>query len=101
MDSGILMIQDSILVCSPDPRTLHTAAKTIHTFQGQTVGPAAPGRPENPITRILDNPGDQTFEGNNIGLFYTAVSQTTTIGSPNENLAVSNLGRRISTDLVI
>jgi hypothetical protein len=25
MDSGILMIQDSILVCSPDPRILHTA----------------------------------------------------------------------------
>jgi hypothetical protein len=49
-------------------------AKTIHTFQGQTVGPAAPGRPENPIKRILVDPGDQTFEGNNIGLFYTAVS---------------------------
>jgi hypothetical protein len=26
MDSGILMIQDSILVCSPDPRIPHTAA---------------------------------------------------------------------------
>jgi hypothetical protein len=25
MDSGILMIQDSILVCSPDPRIPHTA----------------------------------------------------------------------------
>jgi hypothetical protein len=25
MDSGILMIQDSILVCSPDPRILQTA----------------------------------------------------------------------------
>jgi hypothetical protein len=24
MDSGILMIQDSILVCSPDPRIPHT-----------------------------------------------------------------------------
>jgi hypothetical protein len=28
MDSGILMIQDSILVCSPDPRILHTADGT-------------------------------------------------------------------------
>jgi hypothetical protein len=25
MDSGILMIHDSILVCSPDPRIPHTA----------------------------------------------------------------------------
>jgi hypothetical protein len=25
MDSGILMIQDSILACSPDPRIPHTA----------------------------------------------------------------------------
>jgi hypothetical protein len=25
MDSGILMIQDSILICSPDPRIPHTA----------------------------------------------------------------------------
>jgi hypothetical protein len=62
-------------------------AKTIHTFQGQTVGPAAPGRPENPIKRIPVDPGNQTFKGNNIGLFYTAVSRTTTIGNPNDNLS--------------
>jgi hypothetical protein len=31
MDSGILMIQDSILVCSPDPRIPHTALKRINT----------------------------------------------------------------------
>jgi hypothetical protein len=29
MDSGILMIQDSILVCSPDPRIPHTAHHRI------------------------------------------------------------------------
>jgi hypothetical protein len=32
MDSGILMIQDSILVCSPDPRIPHTAPKS-HVLQ--------------------------------------------------------------------
>jgi hypothetical protein len=63
--------------------------KTIHTFQGQTVGPAAPGRQENPIKTILVNPGDQTFEGNNIGLFFTAVLRTTTIGNLNDNLRLA------------
>jgi hypothetical protein len=29
MDSGILMIQDSILVCSPDPRIPHTAEEAF------------------------------------------------------------------------
>jgi hypothetical protein len=29
MDSGILMIQDSILVCSPDPRIPHTARQCV------------------------------------------------------------------------
>jgi hypothetical protein len=29
MDSGILMIQDSILVCSPDPRIPHTAGTKL------------------------------------------------------------------------
>jgi hypothetical protein len=29
MDSGILMIQDSILVCSPDPRIPHTATQAF------------------------------------------------------------------------
>jgi FtsZ-binding cell division protein ZapB len=29
MDSGILMIQDSILVCSPDPRIPHTATNRL------------------------------------------------------------------------
>jgi hypothetical protein len=29
MDSGILMIQDSILVCSPDPSIPHTAPRGV------------------------------------------------------------------------
>jgi hypothetical protein len=39
MDSGILMIQDSILVCSPDPRIPHTAKVAFHDaiFPGQKL----------------------------------------------------------------
>jgi hypothetical protein len=59
--------------------------KTVHTFQGQTVGPVAPGRPENAIKRIIVEPGNRQFEGNNVGLFYTTVSRATTIGNPNDN----------------
>lgn len=62
-------------------------AKTIHTFQGQTVGPAPPGRPENPIKRIIVDPGDRKFEGNNIGLFYTALSRATTIGNTKDKMS--------------
>jgi hypothetical protein len=61
--------------------------KTVHTFQGQTVGPAAPGRPENPIKRIIVEPGTRTFEGNNVGLFYTAMSRATTIGNPDDKMS--------------
>jgi AAA domain len=61
--------------------------KTIHTFQGQTVGPATPGRPENPIKRIIVEPGTRTFEGNNVGLFYTAMSRATTIGNPDDKMS--------------
>jgi hypothetical protein len=41
--------------------------KTVHTFQGQTVGPTAPGKPENAVKRIIVEPGNRTFEGNNCG----------------------------------
>jgi hypothetical protein len=34
MDSGILMLQDSILVCSPDPRIPHTAGELDTTEKG-------------------------------------------------------------------
>jgi AAA domain len=61
--------------------------KTIHTFQGQTVGPAGKGRPENPIQRIVLEPGDRKFEGNNVGLFYTAMSRATTIGNTGDRMS--------------
>jgi AAA domain len=61
--------------------------RTIHTFQGQTVGPTQPGRPENPVKRIIVDPGSRGFEGNNVGLFYTAMSRATTIGNPNDKMS--------------
>ena len=55
--------------------------KTVHTFQGQSVGPVPAGRPSNSIQRIIVEPGNRTFEGNNVGLFYTTASRPTTIGT--------------------
>jgi hypothetical protein len=37
MDSGILMIQDSILVCSPDPRIPHTAHGGLALLEWKTT----------------------------------------------------------------
>ena len=61
--------------------------KTVHTFQGQTVGPVPPGRPENAIKRIIVEPGTRQFEGNNVGLFYTAASRPTTIGTVEDKMS--------------
>ena len=36
--------------------------KTAHTFQGQTVGPVPPGRPTNPIKKIVIDPRTKDFE---------------------------------------
>jgi hypothetical protein len=56
-------------------------------FQGQTVGPAGKGRPENPIQQIVLEPGDRKFEGNNVGLFYTAMSWAATIGNMGDRMS--------------
>ena len=61
--------------------------KTAHTFQGQNVGPVPPGRPENPIKRIIVDPGKRVFEGRNVGLFYQLLSRATTIGTPEDKLS--------------
>jgi hypothetical protein len=61
--------------------------KTAHTFQGQNVGPVPQGRPENPIKKIVVDPGKREFEGKNVGLFYTLLSRATTIGDPKEKLS--------------
>jgi PIF1-like helicase len=61
--------------------------KTAHTFQGQNVGPVSPGRPENPIKRIIVDPGKRQFEGQNVGLFYQLLSRATTIGDTDDKLS--------------
>jgi hypothetical protein len=61
--------------------------KTAHTFQGQTVGPVPPGRPENPIQKIVVDPGKRQFEGKSVGMFYQLLSRATTIGIPEDKLS--------------
>ena len=57
-------------------------ARTIHSFQGCNAGPCWPGQQENDIQRIIVDPGTRQFEGQNPGLFYTALSRITTMGDP-------------------
>ena len=54
--------------------------KTIHSFQGASVGKTAPGRPDNAIERIVKDPGTRHFESINPGFFYTLLSRATTFG---------------------
>jgi len=55
-------------------------ARTIHTFQGQSAGPTN-SQATSQIKRIICDIGTNRFESQNIGLFYTALSRATTIGS--------------------
>ena len=54
--------------------------KTIHSFQGASVGKIPPGRPDNAYHRLVGDPGTRNFEANNPGLFYTLLSRATTLG---------------------
>jgi hypothetical protein len=65
-------------------------AKTIDTFQGQNAGPVDPGRPPNPVERIICDPGTRQFEGKKPGIFFTIVSRATTAG-------VEENGKRIGS----
>jgi len=59
-------------------------ARTIHTFQGQSAGPTKDNN-QHPIKRIICDVGTAKFESQNIGLFYTALSRATTIGTKENN----------------
>jgi hypothetical protein len=61
--------------------------RTVHTFQGQSVGPVPEGRPQNSIQRIIVEPGNRQFEGNNVGLLYTTASRPTTIGTIDDKMS--------------
>ena len=54
--------------------------KTIHSFQGASVGNTQPGRPDNAYHRLVGDPGTRKFEANNPELFYTLLSRATTLG---------------------
>ncbi len=59
-------------------------ARTIHTYQGQSAGPTN-DKYNNPIKRIICDVGTTRFESQNVGLFYTALSRATTIGTEEKN----------------
>lgn len=59
-------------------------AKTIHTFQGSSAGPVAPGQQQNSIQKLVIDLGDRKFEGNNPGLSYTAFGRATQLGTPDD-----------------
>ena len=60
--------------------------KTVHTFQGQSVGPTREGQPPNAAQYIIVDPGERAFEGTNPGLFYTILSRITTFGNKAKNI---------------
>ena len=55
-------------------------ARTIHTFQGLSAGPVDKGRKPNDYECIVCDPDEKKWEGQNLGLLYTAVSRATTLG---------------------
>ena len=68
-------------------------AKTVHTFQGQSVGMTSKDQPDNAIQRIVCDPGTKTFEGQCPGLFYTTVSRPTTLGKGKMDSAIYFLSK--------
>ena len=64
-------------------------AKTVHTFQGQNVGPVQPGQSPNAFEKIIADPGAKSFEGTNPGLFYSTTSRATTIGTKENKFSSS------------
>jgi ATP-dependent exoDNAse (exonuclease V) alpha subunit len=56
-------------------------ARTIHKFQGLSAGPVDEGKIPNPYDCIVCDPDKNEVEGRAVGLFYTAISRATTLGS--------------------
>ena len=55
-------------------------ARTIHQLQGSTVGPTEPGKPTNPMKRLVVDLGSVSFEKTCPGVAYVAVSRANTMG---------------------
>jgi len=74
-------------------------AKTVHTYQGQNVGEVDEGRQENAIQRIIVDPGDKKFEGNNPGISYTISSRGSNMGEHDKmRSAIYYFGENISLE---
>lgn len=56
-------------------------ARTIHKFQGLTVGPVPEGKPKNIYDVVICDVDEKQQEGVALGLLYTAVSRGTTLGN--------------------
>lgn len=56
-------------------------ARTIHKFQGLTAGPVDEGKIQNMYDVLVCDPDDKQYEGNALGLLYTAISRATTLGN--------------------
>ena len=74
--------------------------RTIHTFQGQTAGPAEKNKPPNAVSRIICDPGDRGMEAKCPGLFYTSVSRATTIGNENKPSAIYFMGNNMNMERI-
>ena len=55
-------------------------AISIHQCQGCSIGPTAPGQPNNAAERMILNPGTRSFETLAPGLGYTGMARATTLG---------------------
>jgi len=69
---------------------------TAHTFQGQSAGPVSEGQPKNAVDRIIFDPGNRMFEGNNPGTLYMGASRATTTGNENEDSALYFSGQNMN-----
>ena len=74
---------------------------TAHTFQGQSAGQVDKEQPKNAVDRIVFDPGNKQFEGNNPGTLYMGASRATTAGTGNRDSALYFSGQNMNTFRVI
>ena len=58
-------------------------ARTIHQLQGSTIGETEPGKPSNPMKRLVVDLGSISFEKTCPGLAYVAISRANSMGKGN------------------
>lgn len=88
--------------CSVTFCPLHLSfGMTLHTFQGQSAGPVDKGQPRNAVDTIIVDPGTRSFEGNNPGTAYMAVSRPTTMGSGNLDSALYFTGPNMKRSRIL